>query len=77
MLTVRPRGISKWTGTLAYCTAYGIDATQVLAVGDGENDLELFASASISVAVDGGCEAAIATADFCIGPASGGGWGTW
>jgi len=36
------------TGVLAYCAAHGLDPEAVLAVGDGENDLELLAAASIA-----------------------------
>ena len=40
-LTAAPRNQSKWDGVLAFCAARGIDSTQVMAVADGPNDIEL------------------------------------
>ena len=73
-LSVRPLGVSKWTGVLAYCAAHGLDPEAVLAVGDGENDLELLAAASIACVPEDGCEAALALATHRIGSATAGGW---
>ncbi|CAN5728926.1 MAG: Cof-type HAD-IIB family hydrolase [Actinomycetota bacterium] len=73
-LTVRPKGVSKWEGVLAYCTDQGIDPGGVLALGDGENDLELLGGAAVACVVSDGCEQALALADHVIGPASEGGW---
>jgi hydroxymethylpyrimidine pyrophosphatase-like HAD family hydrolase len=73
-LTVRPRGVSKWEGVLAFCADQDIDPCGVLALGDGENDLELLGGAAVACVVSGGCEQALALADHVIGPASEGGW---
>ena len=73
-LQVRPVGVSKWSGVLAFCGDQGLDATRVLAVGDGANDVELLGSASIACVVAGGSPAALAHADHLIDPPSIGGW---
>ena len=73
-ISVRPPGVSKWAGVLAWCADQGIDPAHVLAVGDGENDLELLAAARVACVVSDGCEAALALADHVIEPAEQGGW---
>ncbi|MDP9405331.1 MAG: HAD hydrolase family protein, partial [Actinomycetota bacterium] len=73
-LTVRPRGVTKWRGVEAYCRWTGLDASRVLAVGDGDNDLELLAGARVACVVSDGCEAALSLADHVIEPAAEGGW---
>lgn len=73
-ITVRPPHTSKWEGVLAYCATHGFDPDAVLAVGDGENDLELLKGAAVSCVVRDGCDAALALADHVIDPASEGGW---
>lgn len=73
-LIVRPPGISKWQGVEAYCAAHDLDSTRVLALGDGENDIELLTHAAVACVVSDGCDAALALADHIIDPASAGGW---
>ena len=73
-LIARPRGISKWQGVEAYCRRHGLDPSAVLALGDGENDIELLTGASVACVVSDGCEAALALADHVIEPAAAGGW---
>lgn len=73
-ITVRPPQTSKWEGVLAYCGEQGLDPARVLAVGDGENDLELLDGAAVSCVVRDGCDAALALADHVIEPAGDGGW---
>jgi HAD superfamily hydrolase (TIGR01484 family) len=75
-LMVRPRGVSKWAGVVAFCTRQGLDPARVLAVGDGENDVELLEAAAVSCVVSDGCDAALALADHVIEPAGAGGWST-
>lgn len=41
-LDVQAAGVSKATGTALVCADLGVDAADVLAVGDGTNDIELF-----------------------------------
>jgi hydroxymethylpyrimidine pyrophosphatase-like HAD family hydrolase len=74
-LMVRPSGMSKWEGVLAFCAEQGLDARRVLAIGDGENDVELLTGASVSCVVSDGCDAALALADHIVEPACEGGWG--
>jgi len=71
---VRPPGISKWSGVLAYCAEQGIDPGRVLAVGDGANDLELLDGAAVACVVDTAPPAVLARADHLIGPPASGGW---
>ncbi len=73
-LMVRARGTSKWEGVAAYCAVAGLDERGVLAVGDGENDLELLAGAAVACVVADACEQALDAADHVIPPASEGGW---
>ena len=67
-LSVRPKGVSKWSGVLSFCTQRNLDPTCVLAIGDGENDLELLSSAAIACVPSDGCEAALALATHRISP---------
>jgi HAD superfamily hydrolase (TIGR01484 family) len=73
-LQVRPPGTTKWSGVLSFCRAHGLDPSRVLAVGDGNNDVELLDAAAIPVAVTGGSPAALAHALHLIGPPATGGW---
>lgn len=73
-LIARPPGISKWQGVEAFCREQGLDSRRVLALGDGENDIELLTGAAVACVVSDGCEAALALADHIIDPASAGGW---
>jgi hydroxymethylpyrimidine pyrophosphatase-like HAD family hydrolase len=73
-LQVRPPGVSKWSGVLAFCAARGLDPERVLAVGDGANDVELLAAASVACAVAGASPAALALADHVLEPPAAGGW---
>ena len=73
-LTVRPAGVSKWQGVLAWCADQGLDPGRVLAVGDGQNDVELLGAARVACVVADGCDEALALADHVLEPAEGGGW---
>jgi hydroxymethylpyrimidine pyrophosphatase-like HAD family hydrolase len=73
-LSVRPKGVSKWSGVLSFCTHRGLSPERVLAVGDGENDLELLSSAAVACVPSDGCESALALATHRIPPAHSGGW---
>jgi len=73
-MTIRPSGVSKWAGVLAWCADQGLDPGRVLAVGDGENDVELLAAAAVSCVVSDGTSAALALADHVIAPPGEGGW---
>jgi hydroxymethylpyrimidine pyrophosphatase-like HAD family hydrolase len=73
-IQVRPPGISKWNGVLAYCAEQGIDPGRILAVGDGANDLELLDGAAVACAVATATPAVLARADHIVGPPASGGW---
>lgn len=73
-LTVNPPGITKWSGIEAYCRLAGITAAQVLAVGDGDNDVPMLAQAAVAVAGRGGSKRALAAANHVINPPSEHGW---
>jgi HAD superfamily hydrolase (TIGR01484 family) len=73
-LIVNPPGVSKWSGVDAYCRLAGIDPTEVLAVGDGDNDVAMLTRAAVSVAVKGGTSNVLEVADHVIGPPHEHGW---
>jgi len=73
-LTVRPDGVSKWEGVLAFCAHTDIDPAGVLAIGDGENDVELLEGAGRSCAPASGSAAARAAAQNVVGALEDGGW---
>jgi hydroxymethylpyrimidine pyrophosphatase-like HAD family hydrolase len=73
-LIVNPPGITKWTGVEAYCRRHDIDADEVMAVGDGLNDIPMLRHAGVAVAVHGGAPEAIAVAQHLIAPPTSGGW---
>jgi hydroxymethylpyrimidine pyrophosphatase-like HAD family hydrolase len=73
-LSLRPPGVSKWSGVLAFCRLRGLDPGRILAVGDGDNDVELLESAAIACAVADGCEAVLRLAAHHLRPANEGGW---
>lgn len=67
MLEVLPKGCSKAFGVSKVCEALGIDmTTQLLALGDAENDAEMLQQAAIGVAVANGCDKAKDAADFVM-----------
>ncbi|HVB50192.1 MAG TPA: HAD family hydrolase [Acidimicrobiales bacterium] len=73
-LSIRPFGVTKWEGVLAYCRAHGIDDHQVLAVGDGQNDVELLCMAAVSCASIGACDEVLAIANYRLDDFPDGGW---
>jgi 5-amino-6-(5-phospho-D-ribitylamino)uracil phosphatase len=73
-LSIRAPEISKWDGVVAWCEEQGLDHGRVLAIGDGDNDLELLRAARVACVVADGCEPALALATHVIGPAHTGGW---
>ena len=72
--TVAPNGISKWEGIVAFCTTRDIDASKVLVLGDGPNDVEMLTNAAVAVVPSDGHVDALAIADHVIGRAADGGW---
>jgi len=61
-LEFMPRGISKATALAKVAAEYGVPAEQVLAFGDGENDVQMLAWAGMGVAMSHGSQAAISVA---------------
>ena len=59
-----------------FCRLSGISASEVLAVGDGDDDVTMLTNAAVAVAVKGGTEAALAAADHIIAPPGEHGWET-
>ena len=73
-LQVRPPGVSKWSGVLAFCADRGLDPTRVLAIGDGANDVELLEAAAVPCTVATAAPAALARARHVLDPPTTGGW---
>jgi hypothetical protein len=46
-----PKGVDKWSGVEAYCRYRALDPAAVLAIGDGDNDVELFERAGHACAM--------------------------
>ncbi len=73
-LSVIPNAASKWAGVAAYAATLGIEAEEIMGVGDAANDLELLAGAGVAVAVRTACEEVLAIADTIIDAPAKGGW---
>ncbi len=73
-LTVDPFGATKWEGVERFCELHGLDRQRVLAVGNGENDVDLLEHARVACAVRDGAEEALAVATHVIDPPDTGGW---
>ena len=67
MLEWLPKGCSKALGVSKVCEALSIDMeTELLALGDAENDAEMLQQSAIGVAMGNGCPAAKAAADYVL-----------
>ena len=67
MLEVLPSGCSKALGVRKVCEAMDIDIeTELLALGDAENDVDMLKEACIGVAVGNGCDIAKNAADYTM-----------
>ena len=66
-LDLAPVGVSKASGLEHVARALGVDAADALAVGDGRNDLEMFAWAGRSVAMGQAIQEVIDAADAVTG----------
>ena len=73
-LIASPPGVTKWTGVDAYCRRHGIAGEEVLAVGDGLNDVAMLEQAGTAVAIRGGAPEAVVAAEHLIDPPAGEGW---
>ena len=61
---VIPKGGSKYQGILEYMKHYGISKEETMAIGDGENDIEMLRKAGISVAMGNAPDEVKAVADY-------------
>ena len=66
MLEILPAGASKGAGLRWLLNDLGIAPEHVLALGDGENDVEMLQMAGIGVAVGNGAPQAKAAADYVV-----------
>ena len=66
MLEFLPKGASKGSAVRELCETMGIDAANVLAIGDGENDVEMLTFAGVGVAVGNASAAAKSVADVVL-----------
>lgn len=67
MLELLPPNCSKANGLAKLCEALGIDpSTELMAIGDQENDVGMLEMAAFGVAVGNGVDAAKAAADFVM-----------
>jgi len=73
-VVVAPPQVTKWNGVVAFADRHGIAAEEILAVGDGDNDVDMLTRAGVAVAVRGGTERALAVADHLIDGPESTGW---
>lgn len=66
-LDLAPEGVSKASGLEFLCTKLGVDRSEVLAVGDGNNDLEMIQWAGRGVAMGQAPDDVKAAADEVVG----------
>ncbi len=62
------RGISKADGVAAVIAHLGIERVNTVAVGDGQNDLEMLAFAGVGIAIEGSSPELLALADLTAAP---------
>jgi len=72
-----PRGASKATGLAVGLRRLGVGPADVIAVGDDENDLAMFAAVGLSVAVGNAIDAVKAAADLVLDVPNGEGVGAF
>lgn len=66
-LDIAPRGVDKAHGLAMVCRELGIDRADVLAIGDGRNDIEMLEWAGRGVAIGGSADEVQAAADHVTG----------
>ncbi len=65
-LAATARGVSKWSGVLAYCARHAIDPRRVLTIGDDDNDATMLAEATVGLALPHASPRALASADAVV-----------
>lgn len=63
ILEIMPKGVHKAVGLQLLCDHLGLDASQVMAVGDEENDLSMLKWAGLGVAMANGVDLVKKTAN--------------
>lgn len=61
---INAAGVSKASGLSVFADYYGIEASEVMACGDGGNDISMLKAAGIGVAMGGASDRVKASADF-------------
>ncbi len=61
---VNLRGVNKGTGIEAFMRHWGLERDEVMAFGDGGNDVEMIAASGVGVAMGEACDEAKAVADY-------------
>ncbi len=61
---ILPKGIGKGTSIIKLCEYLNIDRNKTIAIGDYDNDISMFNTAKIGIAVKNACKAALAAADY-------------
>ncbi|XP_021275492.1 uncharacterized protein LOC110410212 isoform X2 [Herrania umbratica] len=69
MLEIVPLGTSKGSGVKMLLDHLGVNAKEIMAIGDGENDVEMLELASLGIALCNGTEKTKSVADV-IGPSN-------
>ena len=64
---VVPAGVNKWASILHMLDRFGLKPSEVAAVGDGQNDIEMLTNAGFSVAMGNAPDDVKAVADFVTG----------
>jgi Cof subfamily protein (haloacid dehalogenase superfamily) len=61
---ILPKGICKGTSIANLCNFLNLDIRKTIAIGDYNNDISMFQTAGIGIAVSNACEDALKAADF-------------
>lgn len=72
-LDIAPSGVDKAAGLTQVCEALGLEAADVLAIGDGDNDIEMLRWAGRGVAIGDATQTVKAAADAVTGTFAQGG----
>ena len=66
LLDLVPPGVTKQAGVNILCQSLGLTAEQVMAVGDGRNDLTMVANAGLGVAMGNAVTEVLEAADVVV-----------
>ena len=64
LFEILPKGVNKGLALVKLVEYLGIDSKKTIAIGDYNNDIGMFESAAIGVAVSNACQAALDAADY-------------